>query len=555
MSSNLYEALERSAKPTLERIREDRERLPPQLAALVAYIEENLFDPQLTVKKARAAAGVRSHSLAAQFRAYTGVSIKVYIEIARMEVADRLLRSGRFKIGRVSIAVGYEQHGTFLRAYKAWAGELPSEVGAKSSMPEIDYPTWRRVWHGELAPEESRDFLAKFLRLYPDAGTVVPADVDAAGVPAPRIEADGERYERFRAQEIWRRIRDLPVDAQRWWLRQCDFRTTALFDLLREISREEGRRDRKRGIAVARLALDSLEGREEVFGERIHDLRALGHACLANAYRLAGDFPAADAEFERAEGEWRVPRRSKDWSAGAEIAFLEGALRIFQRSYGEAVQLVERAQDLFRLSEDANGQAKALIQRAAIHGYTGAPEDSIAALQAAADIVDEQKDPHLAFVLNSNLANQLMRIGRYPVAAEALARCRTYCRQLNHPLGAQKIRWIDAMIKQRTGKPIVAETSLIATRVGYAEAEEHGSFGIVSLDLAILYTEQGRWSKALEIAAEIAPILESRNLHEDTLAAVRLLAQEVEAGEVSSALLSQLREAILRDPLAGHCPK
>ena len=552
MSSNLYEALERAAKPTLQRIREDCERLPPQLDALVAYIEENLFDPQLTVKKARAAAGVRSHSLAAQFRAYTEVSIKVYIEIARMEVADRLLRLDRFEVGRVSTVVGYEHHATFLRAYKAWAGELPSTVGAKASVPEIDYPTWRRTWHGELAPEEARDFLTKYLRLYPDAGTVVPADVDVADVPAPRIDADGERYERFRAQEIWRRIRDLPVDAQRWWLRQCDFRTTALFDLLREISREEGRRDRRRGVAVARLALDSLEGREEVFGERIHDLRALGHACLANAYRLAGDFPAADAEFERAEGEWRVPRRGKDLRVQARILDLETSLRIFQRGYGEALRLAEHARDLYERSGDLRGEVRSLLQLAAIRNYRGEQEESLATLRAARELVDEERDPFLAFAVHGNLASRLARVGHYSAARRNLALCREHYKRIGgDPLGALRIQRIDAMIKQGTGERFSAEHLLIAARVGYAEARELKSFGVVSLELAILYAEQERWTEVSNLTAEAVPILQDRKLNEETLAAVRLLGQAFEAQEISAALLCEVRDIVLADPLAA----
>ena len=452
MSSNLYEALERAAKPTLERIRQDRERLPPQLTALVAFIEEHLFDPQLTVKRARAAAGAQSHSLPALFRAHTDTSIKVYVEIARLEVADRLLRLDRFEVGRISMAVGFSYHATFLRAYKDWAGELPSTVGAKPDAPEIDYPTWRRVWHRELDLEESRDVLEKYLRLYPDAGTLLAEDAAAAEFPAPRMEADGERYERFRAREIWRQIRDLPDVAQRLWLRRCDFRTSALFDVLREISREEGRRDRRRGIRIAKLALYSLEGREEVFGERIHDLRALGHACLANAYRLAFELPLADAEFERADAEWRVPRREKDLRVKARIRDLEASLRTFQRSYGEALRLADHARDLYERIGDLRGEARVLLKRAAIHSYRGQQEESIAILRAARDLVDEERDPFLAFAVRGNLANSLARARRYPAAARNLGRCREHHKRLDDRLGALRIQRIDAMIKQGTGE-------------------------------------------------------------------------------------------------------
>ncbi len=76
--------------------------------------------------------------------------------------------------------------------------------------------------------------------------------------------------------------------------------STVLFDLLRKVSRLEGRKKRQRGIELAKLALVSLERSDRVFGDRIHDLRAHGWAWLGNAYRLALDFSEAAAAFEHA---------------------------------------------------------------------------------------------------------------------------------------------------------------------------------------------------------------------------------------------------------------
>ena len=95
---------------------------------------------------------------------------------------------------------------------------------------------------------------------------------------------------------------------------------------------------------------------------------------------------------------------------------------------------------------------------------------------------------------------------------------------------------------------------MIAARVGYAESEEVKSFGVVSLELAILYAEQARWTEVLNLAAEAVPILQGRNLHEETLAAVRLLAQAVDARQVSASLLRQVRDQVLADPLVELSP-
>ncbi len=72
----------------------------------------------------------------------------------------------------------------------------------------------------------------------------------------------------------------LPFETQEREIRRHVFHSTALFDLLRRRLREEGLEDRRRGIRLGELALVSLERSEPVFGERIHDLRALGWAWL-----------------------------------------------------------------------------------------------------------------------------------------------------------------------------------------------------------------------------------------------------------------------------------
>ena len=536
-SDRLQEALKRAAVPTRERIRRDCERLPEPLSRLVAYVGKHLFEQELTGTGARRATGCRSHSLPAAFRAHLGTSLRTYIEVARMAVADRLLRLGEFEVGWISMVVGYRSHDVFLRAYKDWSGELPSEVGSKPDVPEIDYSTWRRAWRRELEPEVARDVIGRLAESYGEAGE--------------RIVVDGEDYMRVRAEEIWREIRDLAPEEQRRRLRRYEFRSEALFDLLRETSRREGRRDRQRGVHLAELALLSLETCAEFFGERIHDLRALGHACVGNAYRLARDFSTADQAFERAQAEWQAPRRDKDSLILAKILDRKVALRTFQRSYGEASRLVERARDLYRSQADARGEARSLLQLSAIHGYTDRPEDCIAVLRQATKLMNADRDPELAFVLYYSLSIIMGKVGRHTAATEYLSRAKAFCRRLNDPIGALNVQWVDAMIRQESGECAAAESLLIAARVGYADADELNSFAIISLDLAILYAQQGRWSKVIELAAEVVRILDSLGLYEETLAAVSLLAEAAETGEVPLSILRHVQDAVSRDPLAG----
>ncbi|MCP3960906.1 MAG: helix-turn-helix transcriptional regulator [bacterium] len=178
-------ALELAKAPTLERIRAEAARMPHRLAKLLTYVADNLCDPALNATSARRVTGV-GHSLSAEFRAHTDTTLRVYIETGRLEIADRMLCRTDFEVGRISLAVGYAVYETFLRAYEHWTGERPTEARGEVPGLDIEYAMWRRVCRGRLDPEEARELLAAFRRLYPEADKPRESTEGAvAGDPRP----------------------------------------------------------------------------------------------------------------------------------------------------------------------------------------------------------------------------------------------------------------------------------------------------------------------------------------------------------------------------------
>ncbi len=395
------DALRIAAIPTLDQVRRDRERARGKLKKLFTYVARRLFHPELDAKRAWLGAGLRDHTLTAAFKDVTGTSLKRYEETS--------LRAGR----------------------------------------------------GDFDPEEAREYLGKYLQLYPYLAQELEPAPNAT--LQPRIVVDGARHAQLVAEELWREIRDLQFEDQRSRVRQYLFRSTALFDLLREKSRLEGRQDRQRCIDLAKLALVSLKESDEIFGERILDLRAIGYAWLGNAHRLALEFSAAGAAFERSDVEWLKPGAPHGLLIAAEIDLLKGSLRMSQRRYPEALDLVYRSRDLFREAEDASGEMRALIQQAAIHGYAGNSGDAIPALEEAASLLDQQEDPFLALVVYCNLANDQLKLELYSSASKSIRKCRRYRRSGGGSEFLQ-ILWLEGGIKQGTGDLSVAEQLLTAAR-------------------------------------------------------------------------------------------
>jgi hypothetical protein len=73
---------------------------------------------------------------------------------------------------------------------------------------------------------------------------------------------------------------------------------------------------------------------------------------------------------------------------------------------------------------------------------------------------------------------------------------------------------------------------------------------LLSLDLAILDSRQGRIGRAVDLACWSTPILLSLRLHKETVAAIELLARESATGQVDQCLLVEVARLLRLDPLA-----
>lgn len=539
------DALRKAAAPTLERIRKDRkmEGLPEQVRRLLAHFEAKLFDRRLNVTSARKELKIGDHSVSTEFGSRLGSTPSQYLRQRRLETAARMLAATRLKERRIARAVGFTSYDTFYKNFKAWAGKPPSE-GREDPVPEIDLPTWHRVFRGELTPEEAEQLIDELRRVYPDAA---PAPPCRNGDLRPRTVIDGAGYERFQAADLWQRIRALPGDEQRREMQGYLFRSTVFFDLLRTKSREAGRKDREHGIHLAELALASLEGHDEVFGERIHDLRALGWAWLANARRLALDFDGAEAGFISAEREWSVSRAEKDLTIHARIQLLEGGLRMCQRRYPEALERLDESIRLAQLQGNAAVQAEALIQRASVKGYMDKPQASIDDVQSALGL--DVKDPYLTFIGTLNLVNLLARVGRAHEAAKTVGSAKALSASFGR-LAEFQTHWVEAIVRHALGERKAAEALYSQVWSGFATIGDLPSFALVSLEMSLFCIEENRSVRAVAFARGAVPILQTLKLGREALAAIDLLARELEASRVTELLLRETLQFLSKEPLA-----
>ena len=215
----------------------------------------------------------------------------------------------------------------------------------------------------------------------------------------PRPESYGAIFERLvdggfqRERNIWSEIRadrreapsrlaellDLPrpaglarVEADR------RFQTPAVCELLIGESQRTG----EPGLAAVRAewavaAAERLDVRR--YGATLaRSLRGRAWAWLGNARRLAGDLPRAEEALSRAE---EPLLEGADPLEGAELEELKARLLAAQGKSEEAERRLDRTLSLYRTLGERHLEARVLIQKGTIHGWSQAPEATAQAIR------------------------------------------------------------------------------------------------------------------------------------------------------------------------------
>lgn len=524
--STMLKSLRVAAAATMQRIEADAKRAPGSLRPLLSHIAENLFDPDLDANQLKIACGIRNNSVPLLFHNVLGLPPYGYIENCRMEIACRLLSGTDAKLWQIAQVLGYSSLQTFSRAFLRWGGCRPS--------------AFRRQGAAALQKGDSPP-------------VVVEATVTSnSSLDSSKDEKALYDFERQCAEDdVWPAISDKPLDEAQRMLHCYQFRTSALFEVLLQKARIEGRKDRQRGVEWNQLALACLDGADLVFGDRIHELRAKGWAWLGNARRLALDFPGAEGCFVRAYRELTVPCDHRNPSILGEVLLLEGTLRMIQRSLEEASDLMTRAVGIFAVTADQARHIQVICQRSSCYVYANRLEEATEDLQTALGLC--QDDPTMRGLIHLNFADIGVRSGDAESAKEHLALHREALKKSEdgNPMNQPLVLWLEANIEHLRHRPETAAQGYLSANRAYKEIGDDLHASLVTLDLAILFAEHQKYAEVASVTADIAPTLAKYRLGDETRESLRLLQEATRHMVVEEAVLQRLRAALQRDPLAA----
>jgi len=282
---------------------------------------------------------------------------------------------------------------------------------------------------------------------------------------------------------------------------------------------------------------------ERVDGGAGRRLRALGYANghRANAQRVATEFDTADATFRRVWDLWQAgvatdPDPLTEWR----LFDLEASLRRAQNRFAEALECLDRARAA--CGDGPVACARILVKKSSIlekqRNYAGA----LAALEEAAPAIEASGDPHFLFSLCFDRAANLRHLERYAEAAKLLPAVRELAVELGNALSLTRVLWLDARVALGQGRIEEALAGLEQVRNDFTAHDLPFEAALSSLDLAVVWLEQGRSAEVRELAVGMGWIFKAKGIDREALAALALFC---EAARQEAATVDLARQVIV----------
>ena len=371
-----------------------------------------------------------------------------------------------------------------------------------------------------------------------------------AGAESRRALTEWEailQKERDDAPGLFVELLDQPAADRDLLLRDSPrFQTWGVFELLVERSLEACIQDPAFGEHLGLLALrlsDHLD-RGRYGAERIADLRARTWAFVGNACRIRSDFQGAEEAFIQAYQQ--LKKGTRDGLERAIFLDLKASLRRDQRRFDAALRLLRRAEDLFLGHGEKHRAGRSLVKLATVHHHSGNMEAAISCLHRAVPLIDSDREPRLLLCARHNLVFYLTGLSRFTEAQRLYLDARPLYRSFNEPWVQNRRRWVRGKIAKGLGQLRRAEAQLLAARDGFIAEGIPYDTALVSLEIALLYAEQGRTEDLKRLAAEMVPIFASRHIHREALAALTFFRQAVEAERAGAELVARVAAYLRR---------
>ena len=357
------------------------------------------------------------------------------------------------------------------------------------------------------------------------------------------------RRDRRKAAALWARLKGMTSAQRRLVVEGArEFQIWSLAERLCNESEEAASDRADRALELARLAhrVAELAPGGAAWRSRLEGY-TLGF--LANAQRVSGDLPGAEATFARAwklweDGAGSDPGLLAEWR----LLDLESSFCRDQRRFAKALERLDRALAAAPQAE----KGRVLVKKAFTLEQMGDAERAIEVLREAAPLVDRHREPRLLFGLRFNLVVHRCRLGRYMEAEALLPEVQGLALALRKELDLVRVVWLKGKIAAGLGRGQEARISFEQVRRDFTAREIAYDCALVTLELAALLLEQEHTREVRLLAEEMLWIFRAQGVHREALAALQVFC---DAARREAASVELARRVALFLHRAQHDPQ
>lgn len=299
-------------------------------------------------------------------------------------------------------------------------------------------------------------------------------------------------------------------------------------------------------VELAAQALTTAERlRPEVYGAReVMDLQCRAWAELGNAQRVGNDLDQAETALGRAVEIFLLG--TGDELLGARLYDVLASLHGARRNFDLALSSLDVVHTIHQRRGDHHAAGRARVSQGIYTGDQGDPEKAVHLIQQGLAMIDETRDPVLAFVAVHNLLWNLVECRRYQEARDLVSFRGHNLYASSGRINRLKMLWLEGRIDAGLGKLKTAERLLATARDGFEEQGLGFSAALTSLDLGIVWLQQGKAAETGNLILKVVGVFQALKIRREMRAAVLLLQRAFEKGAATEALLRSVSDYLRR---------
>ncbi|MDX1997932.1 MAG: hypothetical protein SF066_09460 [Thermoanaerobaculia bacterium] len=262
-------------------------------------------------------------------------------------------------------------------------------------------------------------------------------------------------------------------------------------------------------------------------------------ALAANSARIACDLRKAEKLMEQAILTVEM-QGVYDLATRAEVLELAAVLQRARRHYDEAANNLRWTAAVWEILSRDFERARTLVTLATTLQAGGEVDAALDVVREALNITSEVDRPRLALALHHMEALYLVELGRLKAAEKAVSQTRRLAEPFTDQFTQLRVSWLDGRLARAQGLQERAVGKLEAAQAGFLALNNPYDSALVSIDLATLHLEAGRYQEAAELATAMAATFDALGVQREAWAACRLFADACERQRASVALAKNL---------------